>query len=435
MARADTPTLLSLDRYARMMGINPMHFSGATTDDYFPLRNSCNDLWVQRSWDFADAVSREELAREIAQAELDIANELGWWPAPKWIVQEQHRYPRHYRRDAFRVYGRNIRSMRVGVKTDYAKVISPGRRATSAVDTGATVTYTDADGDGFRETATVTATTTLTNVNEVFAFTAGKSGAQTWEIRPARTKTISGGTLTMTFWSWQMIDPDLWDAFPTAASLDGQISINLSELTGAGPYTNVVGTVDVYRVYTDTTEASAQMIWEPTPIKTSLLGPDFCVTASECAGCRLTTQDGCFHIRDPLTGYVVPTPATYDEDNAQWDQVCFTENREPDSVKLWYYCGDLSQDYLSGRVGDPLDRKWAEAIAQLTTARLERQLCTCGNLTALTQKWQKDAAEGSNDLNVPFEEMDNPFGTRLGELYAWRKVRRERQKITGGGAV
>jgi hypothetical protein len=435
MARASTPTILSLNRYSEIMGITPMHFHGATADDYFPLRNTCNDLWVQHSWQFADVVGREDVAREIAQAEIAIANELGWWPAPKWIVQEVHRYLRHYRRDAYRRYGRNVRGQRVGIQTDYGKIISPGQRATSAVKTGATVAYTDEDGDGFYETATVTAATTLTNVNEVYAFTAGKSGAVTWEIVPARTKAISGGTLTMTFWSWQMIDPDLWEIFPTPASLDGQITINLNELTGEGPYTKVVSTVDIYRVYTDTTIKAAQMIWEPLPAGTSLLGEDFCLSATDCGGVELTEQDGFFNIRDPELGRVVPIPATYDEDDAKWSQVCFTKAREPDMVKLWYYCGDQSQDHLSGRVSDPLSQKWAYTIAQLATARLERPLCGCGNTTALATKWQLDAAEESSGLNISFEELGNPFGTRYGEILAWRTVRRERQKITGGGAV
>jgi len=312
-------------------------------------------------------------------------------------------------------------------------VISPGQRASSLIEAGPTVTYTAADGDGFYETATVTVTTTLTNVNEIFAYTAGKSGAITWEIRDPRTKTISSGTLTMTFWSWQMIDPDLWDTFPTVASLDGAISIDLNELAGAGPYTKVVSTIDVYRVYTDTTTTSAQMIWEPVPAG-SLLSGTFCTSAVDCGGVELITQDGCFNIRDAHTGQVVPIPATYDD--GEWSQVCFTESRDPDMVKLWYYCGYESQDYLSTRVGDPLPRQWAYAIAQLATARLERPICSCGNATALTTKWQTDAVEESSGLNISFDELSDPmFGTRYGELLAARTVRRAKQKITGGGAV
>lgn len=138
MARASTPTLLNLDWYAQIMGISPMHFAGATTNNYFPLRNTCSDLWVQESWQFADMVSRESLAQEIEQAEIAIANELGYWPAPKWIVQEVHRYPRFYRKDAYRYGGRDVRGKRVGVRADYGMVISPGQRATSLIAAGAT---------------------------------------------------------------------------------------------------------------------------------------------------------------------------------------------------------------------------------------------------------------------------------------------------------
>jgi hypothetical protein len=31
--------------------------------------------------------------------------------------------------------------------------------------------------------------------------------------------------------------------------------------------------------------------------------------------------------------------------------------------------------------------------------------------------------------------MDNPFGTRYGEILAWRKVKQERRVLRSGGAI
>ena len=50
MSRAETCTLLSLDRFAKMFGINPVHFSGAGGSDIFPLKDGCSDVWFQRSY-------------------------------------------------------------------------------------------------------------------------------------------------------------------------------------------------------------------------------------------------------------------------------------------------------------------------------------------------------------------------------------------------
>lgn len=437
MTRASTATLLSLDRYAKIMGINPMHFAGATADHFFPLRNSCTDIWLQHSWQFADTVSREDLAHEIAIAEVDLARELGWWPAPVWIAQEVHQFPRHYRRDTYRNYGRDVRDQRVGIKTEYAKVSAGGRQAATALDLRVPVVYTDNDADGFAETATVVATTTFTDCFEVHAFFQGTNGADVWEIRPPRSIVYdpAAGTMTLEFWSWQMIDPAVQEFLPTSNTLDGMQAIDLRGLEQTPPVTtNLVGAVDVYRIWNNTTDPSCLLIWEP-ELRGSIIGSLSCSTVAECEACGLTVQDGCIHVRDALRGIVVPTPATYNGETDRWDQVCFAENRDPDFVKIWYYCGDFDNRYLSGHSFDPLSDRWAKAIAQLATARLERPLCSCGNLTALTTKWQQDAAVTADGLNVSMSDLENPFGTRYGEILAWREVRRERHIIRGGGAI
>lgn len=437
MTRASVPTLLSLDRYAKIMGINPLHFAGAMANHFWPLRNACSDLWTQHSWQAADVVSREDLAQAIAAAETDLARELGWWVAPVWITQEVQVFPRHYRRDIYRVQGRNVRQQPVGIKAEYAKISSGGRRAATALHLRCPVVYSDDDGDGFAETATVIAHTTFTDCFEVHTFFLNTQGADIWEIRPPRSLVVDPATNTITirFWSWQMIDPVLWEAFPTQDTLDGLQAINLGGLEELPiNTTHLVPTVDVYRIWNDPTEPSALLIWEPSPEGTFLTGFS-CASVSECEACNLLAQDGCMHVRDALRGVVVPVPASYDENRQVWVTGQFLENRDPDMIKLWYYCGDFSHRHLAGLTFDPLSERWALAIAQLATARLERPLCSCGNLTALTTKWQLDAAVTTDGLNVALGDLENPFGTRYGEVLAWRQVKRERHIIRGGGVI
>jgi len=100
-------TLLSIHRYARIMGINPVHFSGGYGDTIWPImNNSCQDIWVRNSWQYGDMVSREDIARAILDAESDIAHVLGYWPAPKWIEAEVHPYPRFHRPDRTSLNGK-----------------------------------------------------------------------------------------------------------------------------------------------------------------------------------------------------------------------------------------------------------------------------------------------------------------------------------------
>ena len=421
MARATTRTHLSLDTYARIMGINPVHFNGASAGEFFPC--NCSDAWRQHSWQWADVVGREDLALTIASAEDDLEKEIGFPLAPTWR-EDIVRYPAHYRRGAL------LSVANAPVTTLRGRVTNPGRRAVAAVKLAAAVVYSDEDGDGFYETATVTAATTLTDALQICAFTAGTAGDETWEIRPPRTRTISGGNVVLTFWSWQMIRPELWEEFPT--SNDDLRAIDLAGLAATPPVTtNVVTTVDVYRVYTDASQVASRFLWGPRVSPNVLLQHDVvdvCAVVN-CESCELTQQDGCLTIRDSRRGVVVPSPGEWSDANATWTCASFALPRPPDQVILWYACGEYSNDYLLGRSGDPLPRDWALAVAQLATARLERPLCQCGNTSALAVKLQADLAVASEveRFNISDNDMGNPLGTRYGEILAWRQVRRAKR--------
>lgn len=422
MARASTPTLLSLDRYARIMGLPPAPFNSgygaATAGTFFPPGGGCPHYWMQHQWQKGDAVCREELAEEIARAEEDLASALGYWPAPVWTVEEVHRFDLYHRPAAVRYDGLDVKGRRVGIKTRWGKIIAPGRRQTSELTGVITLDIDDLDSDGFEETATISIPTTLTDADEIFVYFDGYGPDPEWEIRPARTKTITGaGNFVATFWSWQLCDPDLWEAFPIGGAGAEVEAINFSTPG------NLETTVDIYRVYNDTSQVSARFYWEPTP-------REYLVSCSVCGGvgceaCALTYQNGCLHIRDAMLGIVVPQPATYDDDDAAWTQDAFDECRDPEMVQLWYYSGDIDQRYLKGRTHEPLSDRWAKAIAYMATARLWRPPCDCSNIKNRFDELHRDLALSTTREGAYFmtpEEKANPFGTRVGELYAWRMV-------------
>jgi len=431
MARASTPTLLSLDRYAKILGISPPHFNQGVSNAVFPASGGCDDVWFQHQWQKSDRISREELAEAIYNAEEDIARVLGYYPAPKWIAQEQHRYPRHHRRDVYSSGGLNVRGQGKSIQTRYGKFIQGGQRALTANTpptasvAGLTLTY---DTDVQDLTATVEVATTFTNECEVKVYFAGHNGAPEWEIRPATTKTIALGVFTAVFPIWLFIDPDLWEEYPTTAS-----GLNAIDFTDTD---NLVASVEIYREYNDYTATAATFYWEPRP--SSLYVGGLCTSCggAGCAACSLASQDGCLGVRNVEAGLVVPTPATYSDDDEAWSEDCFSECRDPDMVRLYYYAGDQDNRYLDRATCEPLSNYWAQAIAWLATARLERTFCSCVNVQSLAQDWRKDLAfvKDSSYQFAP-ELLSNPFGTRYGEVKAWQRVAKIQGRQLKGGAI
>jgi hypothetical protein len=425
MARASTHTLLSLDKYSSILGISPAHFNGATAGNFFPAIG-CGEIWRQYAWQSNDRISREDLALAIADAEADIASVLGFWPAPVWTAQEVLKYPQHWRHDIIGSGSMDVRGQDRSIKADWGKVIAPGVRKITWLVTPA-VAYTDLDGDGFKETATISFATTLTNECEIKVYFVGHEGDEEWEIRPARHKTITaGGLFIAVFYTWQMIDPDLWEAFPTAS---GVADVDLTDAA------SLVVTVEVYKECNDAEEVSAQFFWGTNRPSTS--GTCTNCGGSGCEACGFTIQDGCLSIMDPELGLVAPHPGAYNTSTGVWDTAVWTVCRTPDFVKIWYYSGEIDQKWLSGKRCDPLPDVFASAIAWLATARLERPLCACSNVQALAESLQTDLSESvqgkSRFLSQPWSS--NPFGTRRGEVKAWQRIRHLSNALISAGVI
>jgi hypothetical protein len=421
MSRAETPTLLSIDRFARLFGIDPVHFSGAGGTAIFPLKGACSDVWYQHSYVASDRVSREDLARAIANAEEDIASYLGYWPAPKWFSREMHMYPRHYDPQVFGS-SYNVRGDPKSLKTNWGRIISPGRRATDFVGQASvaagTMVFSDPDGDGFDERVTVTLPTTLTSLSrqQIKVYFDGHSTPE-WEIRNPRTVAIGGGIVVITFDFWQVIDPALQDTYPTGSPM----ALNIA----AGIYALVV---DVYREYTDHTQYSAEFFWEPRCISF----PCPSCGGSGCVVCQVTVQCGCFYIRDVMLGLVVPQPGTWSTDVEAWQAATYALCTPPDQLKLWYYAGEMSEGFLAGTDLDPLSRRFAETIAWIALARLERNFCTCSGLAAVQIELRAEMSRtdsGGPSWFLSDADGMNPFGTKVGEVKAWRRLKNLAKRI------
>ena len=425
-------TLLSLQRYGRIMGLDPVHFAGGYSDNAFPVMgNRCEDVWPRYAWQASDRVSHHDLAVAIADAERDLANALNYWPAPMWVHNETHDYPGYFRPEV-RSGFHNIQSKYKGITTKWKKVLKVGSRATTLIGqatTGAgTLVFSDADGDGWDDTATITLSTTVTDIREIKVYFAGTGAFPSWEIRPIKSISITGGVVTITLDIWLLIDPVLLSAAPTPESF---AAINLNTTA------NYVTSVDVYREYVDSTARSCQFIWAGSDSGSSLFGVCSNCSGAGCPECADTTQDSCMALRDPEAGIVAPSVAVYNEDTGSWQSTTPTVCTAPDLVKLWYYAGDATDLYMAGIAHDPLDHYWAYTIAMLATARLEKPFCSCTNAIGQFDQWKTDIAFSGNDTSfiVDFGILSNPFGTRMGEIMAYKRVAKLGQRIFVGGII
>ena len=399
-------TALSLAEYAEIIGINPVQFMSGDSTGYFPT-TGCTDRWRQYAWQDEAKVSRDELAREIKQAELDIASVLGYYPGLHWIAEEKIPYPKHYRHAWTTASGTNVAGYYKSVKLKYGKFIGGGVRdvdfVASASFLGSSMQLLDEDGDGFNETVLITVGTSYTDPYAHKVYFPGMDGAIDWEIRPAMTKEISGGSIDIRMPVWLFFDPDLLAAFP---GTDGFTDLDPSVVS------NLIEEVDIYYESVDPSQGNL-FHW---------------LESGQCIDdCGATTQTLCAEGKLVNEGHVTVTPAEYDVAESAFTVQPFTVAREPDYVELSYLSGAYETNIRSGEKRVPSDL--AKAIAWMATARLPRPLCTqCQNIKDKEKRLRTDLAYSASgetgDVRfVTVDIMRCPFGTKVGEYEAWMVVK------------
>jgi hypothetical protein len=422
MPRATPHTLLPLADYAKILGLDPLHFSGGVSE----LRPApqCSDVWYQYDWQDADKVSRHQLAILLKEAEDEIANTLGYWPAPIWIEDERHDYTRLYRPEMTGV-GQDIRFRFRSVQTKYGKVITGGRRATEPIDLDATFTTLDTDGDSFNETAQfIIANQSATlDVCEVHAYfkvynlldnantrtdPSSQGADPAWEVRPLRTRLV-GTDLYVWCYVWDLFRPQLYEELaPDPINADA-----------AGSF---VDELSFYRVYNDPAEP-VEFLW----------GTD--ISCADTDECEWSSQDGCIRVANPHLGLVVPAPATYDATTGDFTSAAWVETYEPNVVRLWYYAGDTERTASC----QTLSQYWARIIAMLATTRSDWPICTCSNKNniLLSSEWRANMQMVKTDRSffADAHVLGNPFGPRVGEVEAWKRIARARGRMKGQAVI
>lgn len=386
MAIASTPTLMSLEQYCDILGVNPVHFHQAFAAR-FPESAGCGAVWYQKDYYHPGRASREELARCLAQAEAMIADLVGFWPAPRWEVAESHAYPRQRSMSSNALgtlfYPAMSSARRKTLQVTWRHFIEGGRRRVETIGLNRAVAYDSPDGDTFDERATITATYTGTGTlvaDEVAVFF-GTDTADEERVRGLEVTLGAGGAITIVGHSAQFFAPVLWEGVDP---IDADVPANY------------VTTVNVYRIYNcadDDAYAPVEFLWQ-TP-----------------GSVAFVESYGVLQEWGADKGIVTPIPAIWDSSTATWLARTFGCMQEPHRVRLYYRAGWPRDS--RGRVAVP----FAYAIAALTTALMPSPVCGCGQASKQIGRWQQYP---SADVPVAFRHLECPWGNRLGawEAYA-----------------
>lgn len=420
-------TLLPIDDFRALMGLHPWHFFGLANDS-LPVTSSCKDTLKRYTWQGVDAIGRDEIQAAIARAEALLAEWLGYNVAPKYEVITQQ-WQRYF--DLSHVRVGNIRAPwhRIGVKLgpDHPRgyVQKLGFQRHTALSVAAVITYSDEDGDSLNDTFSVSVATSVTDPDEIavyFTSTERFDGSsiedERWRIRPVKV-TIAGGTATIKGKRWLLVKPVLYEA-------PGLDDIDPSDTT------KFPTQLDIYRVWIDpdgvvTDTSQAALLWETNPAH----GTWCC-----CNTCAVTTPPNSFAdpgaearavarvgIRDSRLGIVTPGEAILDTTTGIWAEASsWSAIKEPDRVTVRVLSG---YPLSSGQVNPTMK----PLIAQLAAAELGRILPACEQARHQIAHWQFDLARtaGANDESyglVAREDLLSPFGTKRGQMMAWKFVKR-----------
>lgn len=404
MARSEIVTIIPLDTAARIIGNDPIHFNSIETTRR-PITNACDDIWFQYAWQRTGQASRDDLALALREAEDMTIDYLGYSPVPIWVEAEE-KLVEHPSVVELQGWGLNSRGQAKSVQSNLGFVIEAGVRAKSLVQASAPIVYSDEDGDGYNETATVTVATSLTEAQEIHAYFEGKSGDDSWEIRPIDI-TLSGGNAILVFPRYLVPTPTLWDQDPIEQDIWRPIN--------GDNIANFETAIDVYRVYNDPSDQA------------TFYNRNACSSCngSGCANCDWSTETGCLYVRDSRLGLLAWQRADWNTGTLQFDPASFCCG-EPEKMTISYRAGTINRRMKYPYI--QIDPMWARAIVYFAYTRLDRQDSRCENTQNVWSYWTQDLAkvEQSLSFSISVKDLQNPLGTTRAAIQLWRMIERHR---------
>jgi hypothetical protein len=405
--------LLPLDIWRAEMGLNPWLFWGLADNVTVMDNSKCSGLVREYAWQGSDAAGRDDLRRATERAEAMLFDYLNYRVAPEYVETEPLRWPRFNDASMVRYRDLDATGRRIAMLAPEFHIQAMGVEQLTSIGTAALI-FSTLYGGNLKETWTAQIATTVTDPSEIAVyFTAsdrlnGDGPTDRWRIQPV-TVAISGGIATITGRTWLMVKPYLYDN-PTLNALDPTV------------LTNFVASIEVYRRTTNgdgnsITTCQATLVYESSDC--GGWGAGFCIGQSNGSTDPGTVGEVIARsgIRDRTLGLITPAAAVYNTTTGLWSSAsscdCYAE---PDRVILRYLAGFPLENGV-------MAKKWQQVVSMLATAELKRRICACRETNERVHDLQLDMALQATETERyqrSTQDMDNPFGTRLGHISAWK---------------
>lgn len=418
-------SVLPIETWRKIIQYHPFHFYGLSNSSIAPV-SQCNDLVNKFSWQSQDAAGRDDIQRAIDAAE-DKLKQYFRYNVGLHFVEETIPWPQLYQTGVRYRSNRAVDTRWMTCILGEGKLHSIGKETLTLIGS-VTLAYTDADGDGLNDTFTGTtaATTTETDINNIDIYFAaadrldGDSAGETWKIEPLKKTINANGTVTVLGRSWMLVKPILYEG------LSATQSNPLNPATG----TNFVTTLEVYQHKADPNgtgldNSQAVLEWEtlPYPSFSQCCGSNVTFTSSQSDPASVYRAIARAGMRDAEIGEVNPAAAAYDSINAVWAAIVWGVCQPPDRVTVRYRAGVLPQS------NGEMNREMQTIVARMAAAEMTTRPTACDMANRELYRWQFDLARaaGNNDeqYRISNEDLNNPFGTRAGQVHAWKAVKKQ----------
>lgn len=414
--------LTPLETFRDFIKYSPFHFWGLSNSSIAPTSN-CNDLVRKYAWQAVQAAGREDILDAILNAENKLLEHLHYAPALHF-TSETLQWPKFYDKSLDRYGSWGADGRWLSTRLSEGKIQAVGVETLTLIG-AATVTLSDADGDGVNDTftASTVATTTETNIDNIGvyfntadrAYSVDSEIGDRWEIKPVTVTINANGTVSIKGRCWLIASPVLYEGVATTSGLDPQTASNFAT------------SLDIYRHFTDpdgntTATSQAKLIWETSPYP----GWPGCCSGSSITFLTSATDPASVAeavaragIRDAELGYVTPAAATFDSANNVWGTINYGVCKNPDRVLVRYRAG---VPFINGR----MDKRFSNLVCMLAAAELNKKICACDEANRELYRWSFDLARaaGNNDeqYRIGNNDLDNPLGTRAGQVLAWKAI-------------
>ena len=377
------------EKVINMFGIDPLKFNclvPTCLEDYD--YQECEGYWTQ-FFESGNVTSREELAAELYNSEMEIATYLNTFPFEKYTEGEQHVIENHYR-----FQNNNIGLERQIFRTNWGCVKSFGT-FTNELLGQAVVTYLDEDSDGLFELAQVEFDYSLVDITDIDLDKVELKFPGFYDynnlVCPVISYTNDTENEVVTFLVdfWNLVKPELY------------IKRKFSKYTAieACDLDNFVTTLDV-------------------TILKKTCKPDGYAVFNEICGdeCKETKVPFCAKSIDDRKGLFRIILGSVDEEG------CFISERNCPSLSPVR----IEVNYLSGASNST--QMLERAVIYLAASRLPRTLCDCGCSAKMLEELKQDTSITYGNSTVKFNfpndvRFGNPFGTKIGEIEAYKIIR------------